>query len=261
MDLICSIFPRGQPAPVTFLGEERTAKRETRILNQPTFVLRPHSHWSWKTSNATQEVVFRPGPSGEIIAEGPHGFWGITPFEGNFYISRKCLKSSRLKPNWIPGLCLYKFLYVWLDLRLPDGTCERSIGWMYWLPNQLFDAQAVGRCGRISVMSKRVSTSRSRSDKGRRNTCAVAGADEIRLPESVSDCVNARHPSASGDGPQWGHARRAGQQRRRRQADDEWSILIDLPLRIPVLAAELIALETHLGDAIDAILAGQHGRC
>lgn len=76
--------------------------------------------------------------SGEVLAEGPLGFWGITPFEGNFYISRKCLRTSRLKPNWIPGLCLYKFLYVWLDLRLPDGTRERSIGWMYWLPNPLF---------------------------------------------------------------------------------------------------------------------------
>ncbi len=76
--------------------------------------------------------------SGEVIAEGPLGFWGITSFEGNFYISRKCLKTSGFKPNWIPGLCVYKFLYVWLDLRLPDGTCESSVGWMYWLPNPLF---------------------------------------------------------------------------------------------------------------------------
>jgi hypothetical protein len=76
--------------------------------------------------------------SGEVIAEGPVGFWGITPFEGNYYISRKYLKTSRLKPNWIPGLCIYKFLYVWLDLRLPDGTREPSIGWLYWLPNPLF---------------------------------------------------------------------------------------------------------------------------
>lgn len=77
-------------------------------------------------------------PSGELIAEGPIGLWGITPFEGNFYISRKCLKTSHLHPNWIPGLCIYKFLYVWLDLRLPDGRRDRSLGWMYWLPNPLF---------------------------------------------------------------------------------------------------------------------------
>lgn len=75
--------------------------------------------------------------SGEIIAEGPLGLWGITPFEGNLNISRKYLKTSRLKPNWVPGLCIYKFLYVWLDLRLPDDTGEPFIGWMYWLPNPL----------------------------------------------------------------------------------------------------------------------------
>lgn len=85
---------------------------------------------------ASIRIVHRA--SGEIIAEGPVGFRGITPFEGNYYISRKCLKTSHLKPNWIPGLCVYKFLYVWLDLRLPDGTREPSIGWMYWLPNPLF---------------------------------------------------------------------------------------------------------------------------
>jgi hypothetical protein len=83
--------------------------------------------------------------SGEVIAEGPVGFWGITPFEGNFYISRKYLKTSRLKPNWIPGLCIYKFLYVWLDLRLPDGTREPSIGWMYWLPTRCFRSSRFGR--------------------------------------------------------------------------------------------------------------------
>src|SRR5260221_11770097 len=81
--------------------------------------------------------------SGEIIAEGPLGFCGITPFEGNFYISRNCLKTARLKPNWVPGVCVYKFLYVWLDLRLPDGTREPSVGWMYWPPNPLFPFIAV----------------------------------------------------------------------------------------------------------------------
>jgi len=75
--------------------------------------------------------------SGEVIAEGPVGFWGITPFEGNLYISRKYLKTQYLRPNWVPGLCIYKFLFVWLDLRLPNGTREPFIGWMYWLPNPL----------------------------------------------------------------------------------------------------------------------------
>lgn len=76
-------------------------------------------------------------PSGLLLAEGPSG-WGITPFEGNFYIRRKYLKRGRFKANGIPGLCLYKFFYVWLDLLLENGVRVKSLGWMYWLPNPLF---------------------------------------------------------------------------------------------------------------------------
>jgi hypothetical protein len=77
-------------------------------------------------------------PSGQVIAEGPLGFRGITPFEGNLYISRKCPKTDGLRPNWVPGFCAYKFLYVWLDLHLADGSKEPFLGWMYWLPNPLW---------------------------------------------------------------------------------------------------------------------------
>ncbi len=49
-------------------------------------------------------------PSGEIIAEGPLG-WGIMSFEGNYYIRRKYLKTDGFKVNYLPGLCIYKFLY------------------------------------------------------------------------------------------------------------------------------------------------------
>ena len=75
--------------------------------------------------------------SGIVIAEGPIG-WGITPFEGNYYIGRKHLRTDSFHPNFIPGFCPYKFLYVWLDLTLPDGERARSLGWLYWLPNPLF---------------------------------------------------------------------------------------------------------------------------
>lgn len=74
--------------------------------------------------------------SGEVIAEGPLG-WGITPFEGNFYISRKYLKTDGFKSNYIPGLCIYKFLYVWMDYRVDEDKTINSLGWMYWLPNPL----------------------------------------------------------------------------------------------------------------------------
>lgn len=75
-------------------------------------------------------------PSGTLLAEGPLG-WGITSFEGNYYIRRRYLKTDTLRPNYIPGLCPYKFLYVWLDLYLESGRRSRSIGWYYFLPNPL----------------------------------------------------------------------------------------------------------------------------
>lgn len=77
-------------------------------------------------------------PDGELIAEGPVGLFGITPFEGNYYISRRCLKTEGFRNSWIPGLCIYKFLYVWLDFVARDGSRDRMLGWRYWLPNPLF---------------------------------------------------------------------------------------------------------------------------
>ena len=75
-------------------------------------------------------------PSGQVVAEGPRG-WGITSFEGNLYIGRRYLKTRNFKMNFLPGLCFYKFLYVWLDFSWPGGK-SRNLGWMYWLPNPLF---------------------------------------------------------------------------------------------------------------------------
>jgi hypothetical protein len=73
--------------------------------------------------------------TGMKLAEGSIG-WGITPFEGNYYIRRKHL-ATPLRSNFIPGLCVYKLLYVWLDLYLDDSQHVRSLGWFYWLPNPL----------------------------------------------------------------------------------------------------------------------------
>ena len=75
--------------------------------------------------------------SGSVIADGPVG-WAITPFEGNFYIKRRYLISNGFRVNYVPGLCIYKFLYVWLDFVTPDGKVIRNLGWKYWLPNPLF---------------------------------------------------------------------------------------------------------------------------
>jgi hypothetical protein len=61
----------------------------------------------------TKQVRITHKPSGELIAEGPLG-WGITSFESNYYIQSKYLKTTGFKVNYLPGLCIYKFLYVWL---------------------------------------------------------------------------------------------------------------------------------------------------
>jgi hypothetical protein len=61
-----------------------------------------------------------------------------TPSEGNYYIRKKYLKTDQMRVNYLPGLCIYKFLYTWMDLHLGDGTRVRSLRWMYWLPNPLF---------------------------------------------------------------------------------------------------------------------------
>jgi uncharacterized protein (DUF427 family) len=49
---------------------------------------------------------------------------GHTPFEGNFYIRIKYLDTDCFSPALIPGLCRYKGIYHWLNLKLPDGRQE-----------------------------------------------------------------------------------------------------------------------------------------
>ena len=84
----------------------------------------------------SQSVRITHKSTGMLLADGPLG-WGIAPFERNYYISRKYLRTARFKANFFPGLCPYKFLYVWLDLALDNGAKEKNLGWMYWLPNPL----------------------------------------------------------------------------------------------------------------------------
>ena len=75
--------------------------------------------------------------SGTLIADGPVG-WAITPFEGNYYIRKENLLTDAFRVNYLPGLCIYKFLYVWLDFVAENGNVTKNLGWKYWLPNPLF---------------------------------------------------------------------------------------------------------------------------
>lgn len=74
-------------------------------------------------------------PSNTVIAEGKLG-WNIVHFEGNYYISNRCLKTKGFKLNFIPGFCLYKFFYVWLDFQY-DNRIDKFLAWYYFLPNPL----------------------------------------------------------------------------------------------------------------------------
>lgn len=72
----------------------------------------------------------------ELIAEGKRG-WAITPFEGSYYISSNSLRTSGFRANFVPGMCIYKFFYVWLDFHASNGEVVKNLGWRYWLPNPL----------------------------------------------------------------------------------------------------------------------------
>ncbi|MFT4737447.1 MAG: hypothetical protein ACI8QD_002925 [Cyclobacteriaceae bacterium] len=84
-----------------------------------------------------QNIEIRHKPSGELIAHGPKG-WGIFPFEGNYYIGRKYLKTDGFKFSGIPGICPYKFVYFWYHFAATSGDNTPMLGWVYWLPNPLF---------------------------------------------------------------------------------------------------------------------------
>ncbi|MFC1750296.1 hypothetical protein ACFL2V_15965 [Pseudomonadota bacterium] len=76
-------------------------------------------------------------PTDTLIAEGPKG-WGITSFEGNYYISAKHLKTDKFRKAYIPGVCPYKFIYVWEHFIDQKWGIDRMLGWRYVVPNPIF---------------------------------------------------------------------------------------------------------------------------
>lgn len=75
-------------------------------------------------------------PSKTLLAEGKQG-WDITPFEGNYYIKKKCVVGSPFKLSAIPGLCIYKFIYLWVDIQPDSHPKARFLAWKYIIPNPL----------------------------------------------------------------------------------------------------------------------------
>lgn len=87
-----------------------------------------------------------------------------------------------------------------------------------------------------------------------RNNRAVAGAGSGGSPAGAGADPDREGPLSDS---RWGHSRRAGQRRRRKAEVEEWLVETDLPEVIPVLTAELLAFEAHLGSSIEAILSGK----
>ena len=87
-----------------------------------------------------------------------------------------------------------------------------------------------------------------------RNNRAVAGAGHGRSPAGAGTDPDREAPQ---DVSSWGRSRRAGQRRRRKAEVEEWLVETDLPEGIPVLSAELLALEAQLASSIEAILSGK----
>ena len=81
------------------------------------------------------QIIHRPSQT--VLAKGQTG-WDITPFEGNYYIRDKCLNREVFKLTAIPGLCIYKFIYLWMDILPAGQSAERFLAWKYVIPNPLF---------------------------------------------------------------------------------------------------------------------------
>lgn len=86
---------------------------------------------------SNERVRITHNKTDELLADGPLG-WGITYFEGNYYISGKYLKTKNFTLSFFPGICPYKFIYVWTDYNFDDTYTENHLGFRYIIPNPLF---------------------------------------------------------------------------------------------------------------------------
>ncbi len=79
-------------------------------------------------------------PTGKAASFWPRGpsVGALRPLKATITSRRNISRRKASSPNFLPGLCIYKFFYVWMDLHLEDGSKLPSLGWLYWLPNPLF---------------------------------------------------------------------------------------------------------------------------
>src|SRR5262249_45741586 len=89
--------PRVGPGGLAVCGDLHDIDGE-RAASAPNFRGKQFKRDDAMRTRSAHAIRITHRPSGQVIAEGPVGFRGITPFEGNLYISRKYLKTDHLRP-------------------------------------------------------------------------------------------------------------------------------------------------------------------
>jgi uncharacterized protein (DUF427 family) len=89
-----------------------------------------------KAVSKIQHIKIIHKASQTLLAEGELGR-EIAQIEGNYYCQRSCVNLDCFKTNFIPGICIYKFIYVWNDLIINGVREKRFFSWTYWIPNPL----------------------------------------------------------------------------------------------------------------------------
>jgi hypothetical protein len=72
------------------------------------------------------------------LSRSPEGNgWTTATEAGVWYIHRRCLRTTGFQHSVVPGLCVYKVVYLWMHHRSADGAISKALGWRYVLPNPL----------------------------------------------------------------------------------------------------------------------------
>lgn len=74
--------------------------------------------------------------TGKILAEGEKK--DFFQLEGNYYLKEFTFKEGVVVNTIIPGLCFYKFIYIWVNIKVSDKIILKNFGWKYIIPNPIF---------------------------------------------------------------------------------------------------------------------------
>lgn len=78
-------------------------------------------------------LTVRERQSSQVIAEGVKD-QTAREFEGNWYFKPQVVKMDYLIVTDRTYTCPYKGTCFWIDVKAPDGTVTRNVGWVYRNP-------------------------------------------------------------------------------------------------------------------------------